>query len=40
MNIPGRAAASWRWQMEPGALTPALARRLREVTEEAGRIAR
>jgi 4-alpha-glucanotransferase len=39
MNVPGRAAASWRWQMEAGALTPALARRLRAVTEEAGRIA-
>ena len=39
MNVPGRAAGSWRWRMEPGALTPALARRLREVTERAGRLA-
>jgi 4-alpha-glucanotransferase len=39
MNDPRRAAGSWRWRMEGGALTPALARRLREVTDEAGRLA-
>ena len=39
MNDPGRAGGSWRWRMEAGALTPALARRLREATEEAGRLA-
>jgi 4-alpha-glucanotransferase len=38
MNDPARASGSWRWQMEPGALTPALARRLREATEEFGRL--
>jgi 4-alpha-glucanotransferase len=38
MNVPGRAAGSWRWRMEPGALTPALARKLRQVTEAAGRL--
>jgi 4-alpha-glucanotransferase len=38
MNAPGRARGAWRWQMERGALTPALARRLREATEEAGRL--
>ncbi len=38
MNAPGRAANSWRWRMEAGALTPALARRLREATEAAGRL--
>lgn len=38
MNDPSRAGGSWRWQMRSGALTPALARRLREVTEEAGRL--
>ena len=38
MNDPGRAGGSWRWRMEAGALTPALARRLREATEEAGRL--
>ena len=40
MNAPGSAGASWRWQMSSGALTPALARKLREVTEEADRLAR
>lgn len=39
MNDPGRASGSWRWRMEAGALTPALARRLREATEGAGRLA-
>ena len=38
MNVPGRAGGSWRWQMEPGALTPALARKLRESTEASGRL--
>jgi 4-alpha-glucanotransferase len=38
MNVPGRASGNWRWRMEPGALTPALARRLRRATEEAGRL--
>ena len=40
MNNPGRTRGNWRWRMEPGALTPALARRLRESTTEAGRLAR
>jgi len=39
MNAPGRVGIAWRWQMERGALTPALARRLRAATEEAGRLA-
>ncbi len=39
MNVPGRTGTAWRWQLAPGALTPALARRLREATEEAGRLA-
>jgi 4-alpha-glucanotransferase len=39
MNIPGRATGSWRWQMAPGALTAEHAKRLRAVTEEAGRLA-
>jgi 4-alpha-glucanotransferase len=38
MNVPTRATGSWRWQMRSGALTPTLARRLREVTEESGRL--
>ena len=38
MNAPGRTRGAWRWQMEPRALTPALARRLHEVTGESGRL--
>jgi 4-alpha-glucanotransferase len=40
MNDPGspRRAANWRWRLKPGALTPGLAARLREATEEAGRL--
>jgi len=37
MNMPGRAAGNWHWRMAPGALTPALAARLRRATEQAGR---
>lgn len=39
MNIPGRATGSWRWRMEPGALTAEHAKRLRAATEESGRLA-
>ena len=39
MNLPGRAGGNWRWRMRPGMLTPALAHRLRRVTEHAGRLA-
>ena len=38
MNAPGLARGSWRWQMRPRALTPALARRLREITGAAQRL--
>ncbi|MFL5863520.1 MAG: 4-alpha-glucanotransferase [Solirubrobacteraceae bacterium] len=38
MNAPGSAGGSWRWQMRKGALTKALAQRLRDATEEAGRL--
>jgi 4-alpha-glucanotransferase len=38
MNDPRRATGSWGWRMRPGAATPALARRLRKATEEAGRL--
>ena len=38
MNHPARASGNWRWRMQAGALTPALARRLREATEEYGRL--
>jgi 4-alpha-glucanotransferase len=37
MNDPARASGDWRWRLEPGALTAALAGRLREATEAAGR---
>ena len=39
MNMPGRARGSWRWRLRPGALTPDLAKRLREATVEAGRLS-
>ncbi len=38
MNAPGSAGGSWRWQMRAGALNRSLAARLREATEEAGRL--
>jgi 4-alpha-glucanotransferase len=38
MNLPGRAGGQWRWQVAPGQLTPALARRLRGLTGAAGRL--
>jgi 4-alpha-glucanotransferase len=38
MNDPASAGGSWRWQMRAGALTTTLAARLREATEEAGRL--
>jgi 4-alpha-glucanotransferase len=38
MNHPARAGGNWRWQLRPAALTPALARRMREATEQAGRL--
>jgi 4-alpha-glucanotransferase len=38
MNDPASAGGSWRWQMRSGALTRPLAQKLREVTEEAGRL--
>jgi 4-alpha-glucanotransferase len=40
MNTPGTAGGQWRWQLEPGQLTPAAARRLRGLTARAGRGAR
>jgi 4-alpha-glucanotransferase len=38
MNLPGTAKGSWAWRLAPGALTAAHARRLRAVTDEAGRV--
>jgi 4-alpha-glucanotransferase len=31
MNRPGRTEGNWQWRLERGALTPALARRLRDL---------
>jgi 4-alpha-glucanotransferase len=38
MNRPGRTEGNWRWRLERGALTPALARRLRGLAEQHGRV--
>jgi 4-alpha-glucanotransferase len=38
MNRPGRTGGNWRWRLERGALTPALARRLRGLAEQHRRI--
>jgi len=38
MNVPGTEGKSWKWRMEPGALTPELAARLRASTERRGRL--
>lgn len=39
LNYPGRQGGrNWRWRLEAGALTPALAARVREATEAAGRL--
>jgi 4-alpha-glucanotransferase len=38
MNYPGTTRGNWSWRLEPQALTPALAKRLRAETEAAGRV--
>ncbi len=38
MNRPGMTKGNWGWRLERGALTPALARRLRSLAEHHGRI--
>jgi 4-alpha-glucanotransferase len=38
MNVPGTASGNWGWRLSDGMLTPALARRLRGVTADAGRL--
>ncbi|MFZ0040159.1 MAG: 4-alpha-glucanotransferase [Solirubrobacteraceae bacterium] len=40
MNDPASASGSWQWQMQRGALTASLGQRLRDATEEAGRVTR
>jgi len=37
MNRPGTTRGNWRWRLKEGTLTPALARRLRKLTEKAKR---
>ena len=37
MNVPGTARGNWTWRLEKSALTPALAGRLRHLTETYGR---
>jgi 4-alpha-glucanotransferase len=32
MNLPGTSSGNWRWRFKPGALTPELCSRLRELT--------
>ena len=39
MNFPSRTEGNWAWRCPPGALTPALAARLRELTFLYGRLA-
>ena len=36
-RAPGREEGNWKWQLEPGALTEQLARRLRTLTEQTHR---
>ena len=38
MNRPGKVRGNWSWRLEPGALTPALAARLREATARGRRL--
>jgi 4-alpha-glucanotransferase len=40
MNRPGVRDGNWSWRLEPGALSPALARRLRSLAEPYGRASR
>jgi 4-alpha-glucanotransferase len=37
LNVPGRAAGNWAWRLHDGQLDAALAARLRDATEAAGR---
>jgi 4-alpha-glucanotransferase len=39
MNMPGTAKGAWKWRLREGALTSDLAKRLREASEAAGRVA-
>jgi 4-alpha-glucanotransferase len=37
LNVPGRAGGNWAWRLHDGQLDAALAARLRDATEAAGR---
>jgi 4-alpha-glucanotransferase len=39
MNDPARSGGNWRWRVRAGAFNGPLARRLRDATEQAGRLA-
>ena len=39
MNWPGKTDGNWRWRLDRGALTSALAKRLRGLTEQHGRVS-
>ncbi len=39
MNRPGMTKGNWGWRLAPGALTPALATRLRRLAEQHGRVS-
>ena len=39
MNFPGRQEGNWSWRFESHQLSPALLKRLRDVTEATGRAA-
>ena len=39
MNTPAVPSGNWRWRMRPGALTPAIAQRLRQMSEMFERMA-
>lgn len=38
MNLPGTIEGNWSWRLQPGQLTPPIARRLRELTGTYGRL--
>jgi 4-alpha-glucanotransferase len=38
MNTPATTRGNWTWRLQPGQLTPAVGRRLRELTETYGRL--
>jgi 4-alpha-glucanotransferase len=40
MNVPARPSGNWRWRFAAGALTPEVRGRLREITEDSGRVKR